>query len=127
PSRYPRIEDGTLVQLEALKFPSLTGMEKPSEVHKAYRTFYGLDFATKGIISVDPPEVDGSYPMLVPQVDRDGNELAGVKMPEISVPLATYTGWNRFNADSGPPNLLSSMQGAYIPLPLTRDERQRTK
>jgi hypothetical protein len=126
-SRYPRISDGTLVSLEALKFPSLAGMEKPTDIHKAYRTFYGLDFATKGIISVDPPEVNGSYPMLVPQVDGDGNELAGVKMPEIAVPLATYTGWNRFNAESGPSNLLSSMQGAYIPLPLTRAERQRTK
>ncbi len=104
PSRYPRIEDQTLVQLDSLKFPTLTGVGKPSEVHKAYRVFYGLDFATKGIVSVDPPEVNESYPILVPQVDADGNELAGVKMPEVSVPLATYTGWNLFNAESGPTN-----------------------
>ncbi len=126
PSRYPRIDDKTLVQLDSLSFPSLAGVGKPSEVHKAYRVFYGLDFASKGIISVDPPEVNGSYPILVPQVDADGNELAGVKMPEISVPLATYTGWNLFNSASGPTNLLSSMQGSYIPLPRTRDERART-
>ena len=105
------------MQLDSLKFPTLTGVGKPSEVHKAYRVFYGLDFASKGIISVDPPEVNESYPILVPQVDADGNELAGVKMPEVSVPLATYTGWNLFNAESGPTNLLSSMQGSYIPLP----------
>ena len=54
--------------------------------------FYGLDFASKGIISVDPPETNSAFPILVPQVDNDGNELAGVKMPEIAVPLATYTG-----------------------------------
>jgi hypothetical protein len=60
-------------------------------------------------------------------VDADGNELAGLKMPEVSVPLATYTGWNLFNAESGPATLLSSMQGSYIPLPLTRADRQRTK
>ena len=88
--------------------------------------FYGLDFASKGIISVDPPEVNESYPILVPQVDADGNELAGVKMPEVSVPLATYTGWNLFNAESGPTNLLSSMQGSYIPLPRTRADRERS-
>jgi hypothetical protein len=126
PSCYPRIDDKTLVPLEALRFPSLAGVGKPSEVHKAYRVFYGLDFAKKGIISVDPPEVNGSYPILVPQVDADGNELAGVKMPEVAVPLATYTGWNLFNSASGPSNLLSSMQGSYIPLPRTRADRDKT-
>ena len=126
-SRHPRIEDKTLVQIEALKFPALAGVGKPTEAHKAYRVFYGLEFASKGIVSIDPPESNGSYPILVPQVDNDGNELAGVKMPEISVPLATYTGWNLFNAESGPASLLSSMQGSYIPLPRTRADRERTK
>jgi hypothetical protein len=115
------------VQLDALKFPAITGVGTPSEAHKAYRVFYGLDFVSKGIVSVDPPEVNESFPVLVPQVDADGNELAGVKMPEVSVPLATYTGWNLFNAESGPLNLLSSMQGSYIPLPRTRADRERTK
>ena len=115
-SRHPRIEDKTLVQIDAMKFPSLAGVGTPTEAHKAYRVFYGLDFASKGIISVDPPETNSAFPTLVPQVDNDGNELAGVKMPEISVPLATYTGWNLFNAESGPSSLLSSMQGSYIPL-----------
>ena len=63
----------------------------------------------------------------MPQVDADGNELAGLKMPEVAVPLATYTGWNLFNAESGPTNLLSSMQGSYIPLSRTRADRERTK
>ncbi len=127
PSRYPRIEDKTLVPLEAMNFPSLSGVPEPTEVYKAYRVFYGLDFATKGIISVDPPEVNSAFPILVPQVDADGNELAGIKMPEVSVPLATYTGWNLFNAESGPPHLLSSMQGSYIALARTRADRERTK
>ncbi len=126
-SRHPRIDDKSLVQIEALKFPALAGVGKPTEAHKAYRVFYGLEFASKGIVSIDPPESNGSYPILVPQVDNDGNELAGVKMPEISVPLATYTGWNLFNAESGPTALLSSMQGSYIPLPRTRADRERTK
>ena len=125
PSRYPRIDNSTLVSLESLRFPALADIRKPSEPHKAYRVFYGLDFASKGIISVDPPEANGSYPILVPQVDSDGNELAGVKMPEVAVPLATYTGWNVFNPESGPATLLSSMQGSYIPLARTRADRER--
>ena len=127
PSRYPRIDDKTLVQLDALKFPSLAGVGKPAEPHKAYRVFYGLDFASKGIISVDPPETNSAFPILVPQVDADGNELGGVKMPEVSVPLATFTGWNLFNAESGPASVLSSMQGSYIAFPRTRADRERTK
>ncbi len=127
PSRYPLVADKTLVPLEALQFPALSGVQKPTELHKAYRVFYGESFASKGVIAVDPPEVNGAFPLLVPQVDRDGNELGGVKMPEISVPLATYTGWNLFNADSGPTSLLSSMQGSYIPLARTRAERERAK
>ncbi len=125
PSRYPRIDGRTLVPLESLAFPSLPGIGMPAEPHKAYRVFYGLDFASKGIVSVDPPEANGSYPMLVPQVDADGNELAGVKMPEVAVPLATYTGWNLFNPESGPAAVLSSMQGSYIPLARTRADRER--
>jgi hypothetical protein len=122
-SRYPRIEDRTLVPLESFRFPTLAGVQKPTDLHKAYRVFYGLDFASKGIVSVDPPEVNGSYPILVPQVDADGNELGGVKMPEVAVPLATYTGWNLFNAEAGPVELLSSMQGSYIPLTRTRADK----
>lgn len=127
PSRYPRIEDRTLVKLEHLRFPRLPGVETPNELHKAYRVDYGPLFTTKGIVTKDPPDVKGAFPMLVPQVATDGNELAGLKMPDVSVPLATYTGWNLFNAESGPPHLLSSMQGSYIPLPRTRADRERTK
>jgi hypothetical protein len=126
-SRHPRIADKTLVQIESMSFPSLAGVGKPAEAHKAYRVFYGLEFASKGIISIDPPEVNSAFAILVPQVDKDGNELAGIKMPEVSVPLATYTGWNLFNPESGPSSVLSSMQGSYIPLPRTRAERERSK
>lgn len=126
PSRYPRIEGKTLVALEDLRFPTLPGVDAPKELHKAYRVDYGPLFATKGIITKDPPEVKGAFPMRVPQVDADGNELAGLKMPEVAVPLATYTGWNLFNNDAGPSSLLSSMQGSYIPLPRTRADRERS-
>lgn len=60
---------------------------------------------------------------LVPAVNEDGNEKAGIRLPELAVPLATYTGWNLFNAESGPEDVLSSMQGSYIPF--ARDEAER--
>ena len=62
----------------------------------------------------------------MPQVDADGNGVAGIRMPELAVPLATYTGWNLFNDRSGPTNVLSSMQGSYVPLPRNAAERARS-
>jgi hypothetical protein len=62
---------------------------------------------------------------LVPQVDQDGNEVAGIRVPELAVPIATYTGWNLFNERSGPTNVVSSMQGSFIPFKQSRDERDR--
>jgi hypothetical protein len=95
-------------------------------VHRAYRADYGPKFASEGVVTLEPPRIGTAFPMMVPQVDADGNGVAGVRMPELAVPLATYTGWNLFNDRSGPTAVLSSMQGSYIPLPRTRAERKRT-
>jgi hypothetical protein len=126
-SRYPRIADGTLVPPDKLKFPKIPNVNPATTPHKAYRVDYGPDFLTKGIVTREPPRVGSSFPTLVPQVDADGNELAGIRMPELAVPIATYTGWNLFNPQSGPANVVSSMQGSFIPFPRTRAERERTK
>ena len=125
PSRYPRVSDGTLVPPDRLRFPKVPGVTTSTAVHRAYRTDYGPKFATEGVVTVEPPRIGTAFPILVPQVDADGNGLAGVKMPELAVPLATYTGWNLFNDRSGPTDVLSSMQGSYIPLPRTSAERKR--
>ena len=63
--------------------------------------------------------------MFVPSVDEDGNEVVGVRLPEQQVPLATYCGWNLFNANSGPTDEISSMQGSYIPFSKTKAEREK--
>src|SRR4029453_11842001 len=126
-SRYPRIADGTLVPPDKLKFPKIPNVNLATTPHKAYRTDYGPDFLKKGIITQEPPKVGSSFPILVPQVDADGNELAGIRMPELVVPIATYTGWNLFNAQSGPTNARSSTQGSFIPFPRTRADRERVQ
>jgi hypothetical protein len=84
---------------------------------------YGPQVRTAGIVSIEPPKVGKPFRMLVPQVDRDGNETSGVRMPEVQVPLATYTGWNLRTPEMGAPDELSSMQGSFIPFPKTKAER----
>jgi len=125
-SRYPKIADNTLVTADHLKFPKVAGVTTSTAVHRAYHADYGPKFASEGIVSLEPPRIGTAFPILVPQAHADGNGLAGIRMPELAVPLATYTGWNLFNDRSGPAGVLSSMQGSYVPLAKTSAERKRS-
>ena len=119
PSRYSKIEDGTLVQLEKLRFPEIPHVRFPNAVHRTYRLNYGPHFVSEGIITKEPPDVHEVFPFLVPQVDDDGNEISSLRSPELAAPLATYTGWYPFNPVSG--------RGLYVPFARTRYEREATE
>ena len=126
-SRYPRIADSTLVHPEKLGFPNIPGVKTSTRVHKAYRADYGPRFVAEGVVTREPPDIGKPFPVLVPAVDGDGNDVPGVRMPELQAPLATYTGWNLFNAKSGPTHEISSMVGSYIPFARTKAEREAAK
>ena len=123
-SSYPRIDNGTLVPLSRFAFPAIPGVGRPREANEAYRLDFGPDWRA-GILSVQPPRVLGAFPVLVPQVDADGNERDGVRLPEITVPLGTYTGWNLRDPSIGASEQRVYLEGAYIPFPKTAVERQR--
>jgi hypothetical protein len=125
-SMYPRIAEKSLAPLNSVRFPKIPGIEFPAHIQTAYRVDYGPEFRTKGIVSIEPPRVGKPFPMLVPQVDADGNEIAGVRMPDVQVPLATFTGWNLRDAEIGAPDELFSMVGSYFPLPRTKADRERS-
>ena len=63
-------------------------------------------------------------PLLVSQVDGDGNEISGIRLPEVAVPLATYTGWNFRSPQIGGTSRLIGNTGSYIPFARTRAERE---
>ena len=123
-SLYPRIAQDTLVPLGAVQFPKIPGVSLPVHIQKAYRVDYGPEFRTQRIVSVEPPKVGQAFPILLPQVDRDGNETSGLRMPEVQVPLATYTGWNLRSPYIGAPEEMFSMQGSFIPFFRTKAERE---
>jgi hypothetical protein len=125
PSRYPRIGRGELVPLSGLRFPRLPGVTLPVRIRKAWRLDYGPEFRSAGIIAFEPPRIGKEFPVLVPQVDEDGNEVAGIRVPEVAVPLATYTGWNLRAPEIGAPDELYSMAGSWLPFARTRAERQQ--
>ncbi len=66
-------------------------------------------------------------PYLVPRVDADGLEPAGLRLPEHAVPLATYTGWNFRRPGSGPDDELAPLIGSYLPLPPTATAREAAR
>jgi len=109
PSAHPRLADHTLVPRDQIDFPAIPGVSSPSAIPAGYRA--DLEGPRKPL------------PLLVPQVDGDGNELSGIRLPNIVVPLATYTGWNFRNASIGQPGELLPLTGSFIPLPVTKAAR----
>jgi hypothetical protein len=71
--------------------------------------------------------VGDAYPSLLPQVDLDGNETAGIRMPEVAVPLGTHTGWNLRAKAIGAPDEMLNFTGSYIPFSRTTLERENRK
>ena len=124
-SLYPRISADQAVALGAVQFPKIPGVALPTRTMRAWHADYGPQFA-KGIVTQEPPKLGAAFPLLVPQVDRDGNEAGGIRMPEIQVPLATYTGWNLRAKEIGAPDELFSMQGSWIPFARTKAEREKS-
>ena len=120
-SVYPLIAppDGKaqLVSVSAYAFPNIPGVALPHHNRQAFR----LDFSS------EPPKLGPPFPTLVPQVTLDGNETSGIRMPEIQVPLASYTGWNLRSPKIGAPDQLYSMAGSWIPFPVSKVERKKRK
>jgi hypothetical protein len=125
PSSFPKISDGTLVPLQAYALPSIPGVNRPHEATEAWRLDYGPHWQA-GILSINPPRLGRPFPVLVPQVDSDGNERDGVRLPEITVPLATITGWNLRDPSIGAPDQRVAFEASYLPFPRTAAERQKT-
>jgi len=124
-SGYPKIADGTLVPFADWRFPSIHGVNLPREANAAYRLDFGPEWE-KGIVSIQPPKVGAAFPISVPQADADGNDRAGVRLPEIVAPLATYTGWNLRDPSIGAPDQRVPFEGSYLPFPKTAADRQQT-
>jgi len=125
PSSYPRIANGTLVPLERYAFPAIPGVNQPHEANQAVRIDFGPNWRN-GFLTLQPPKVGAAFPVLVPQVNEDGNERDGVWMPEVTVPLATYAGWNLRDPAIGAPEQRVSFEGSYVAFPKTAAERQRS-
>ena len=113
PSQVPRLAEGTLVPAEALAFPAIPGAGLADRTHRI-----GLPGDW-----VHPQDSPRAYRTLVCRVDEDGNEVAGIRLPEVAVPVATLTGWN-FYRSPWPEGELADRDGSRLPFPADRAERE---
>jgi hypothetical protein len=111
------LADNSLVVPAAVNFPALAGVHAITELEAGVRASNTL-LANNGGEGVP-------LPLLVPQVDADGNDVAGIRHPELAVPLATYTGWNFNHPERGNPDMLFPLLGTYIPFAATAATRQQ--
>ena len=124
PSAYPRIADGTLTPPARAGWPAVPGFALPQQPLRAFHLNFGPDWS-KGIVSVEPPEIGKAFVVSVPAVDADGNVRAGIRLPDIAVPLATHAGWNYRDQSTGSPDRLAGEIGSYIPFARTKADRER--
>jgi len=118
----PQADGLGVVPQAALGWPDIPGVTYTGLITVRHLFDWGPGF-DQGILTNDPPAFSGPvYPSFVSKVDSDGNEIAGVRLPPVAVPIATTTGWAlRAPAFGGPDGCESS--GQWIPFASTRDAR----
>jgi hypothetical protein len=134
PSAVPKLSDKTLVAplpQSGMGFPSIPGVMYTGLKSTRYLLDYGPQF-DQGIMTINPPvttvpffdnPANGKiYPTFIPKTDADGNDIAGVRILDVRVPLATYTGWSLRALNAGGPDGCEG-SGQMIPFAKTAADR----
>jgi hypothetical protein len=126
PSAVPRVADGSAVAAETTRgvYAAIPGARFPDQLPRPQRLDFG-PAVERGIVSL-PPKLGAPFVTLVSAVDGDGNERAGIRPPELRVPLATFTGWNPRHPEQGAPGDIMAMMGSTLAFARTAAERART-
>ena len=124
PSRYPTVKDRVLVPPKRSGFPNIPGVAFAGLHNRQLFLDYGPNIL-RGKINLHPPMPieGGAYTILVPKVDRDGNDIAGIRLPAVQVPIGTYTGWN-LRPRGLAEDELAGLLGSFSPFAKTKSERR---
>jgi hypothetical protein len=126
PSCLPRVADGTALRREDVlaELSAVPGMALPDAA--SLPRMRPLDLGPDATLGVgSPPARPAGEPFvaLVSAVDQDGNERAGVRMPDVTVPVGTHTGFDPRHPDTGGAGQLLDYLGSTVPFAATEDER----
>jgi hypothetical protein len=127
PSAFPRLADGTAITREAAleafaALPDLALLD-PNLLPRLRRVDLGSE-VSQGVARV-PSELGQPYPSFVSALDGDGNDVAGIRVPDVSVPVATHTGWVPRHPETGGAGQSLDMMGTTLPFAATPRERQQ--
>ena len=128
-SKHPSLSDGTAVDSQSVmdRFTALPGVRVAAKTTHALRLDYGPE-THEGRLTKLPAEEGQEYPALVSDIDEDFNDRAGIRLPDLTVPVATYTGWNLRDASIGNPSLFIGISGGLagwtLPFPKTAADRE---
>ena len=125
PSRYPTVKDRVLVPPKRAGFQNIPGVRFAGLHNRQLFLDYGPNIL-HGKMDVHPPRPieNGAYSILVPKVDRDGNDIAGIRLPAVQVPIGTYTGWN-LRPRGLAEDELAGLLGSFIPFAKTKSQRRK--
>ena len=125
PSRHPRLDDGTAVPVTqpGTVFNHIPGAAYPEHHANPKRRDFGL-LETREQVTTFPPREGKVFGSLVSAVNADGNEVAGVTLPEIAVPIAATTGWTLRHPSTGGETQLLVFAGATVPFAATKADRE---
>jgi hypothetical protein len=126
PSRYPTLARRQLVPRESVRFPKVPSLPFAEYMPGVWRMDYGGEYATTRVITKEPPSLGEPYPVLVPQVNADGNDEGGIPLPEVAVPLGTHTGWNVSTFQLSGLRYLAGLVGSFQPFARTKAERDQS-
>jgi len=128
PSQYPSVNVRALVapKRNRIGFPNIPGIKFAALHNRQLFLDYGPNIL-RGKMTHHPPQPigAGAYTILVPRVDIDGNDLAGIRLPAVEVPMGTYTGWN-LRPRGLAEDELAGLLGSFIPFAKTKTERRKT-
>jgi Alpha/beta hydrolase domain len=124
-SRVPSIAAGTAVEAPAVQMPKLKGLALAPAANRIGPAVDWIDppgsAPTTTGLGHEPANGEKLYGTRVTAVDADGNEVAGLRLPDIAAPLATYTGWNVYDSAR---TELCDRDGSYVPFAKTKAERE---
>ena len=126
PSLHPRLDNAKAVtRVEALdSMPSIPGIVRPDPERLKVVREVDLGPQTELGIGRYPAKSGRTYPCFVSTLDSDGNEIAGIRLPDIEVPIGTHAGWNPRKPESGAPEQIAQQDGFTLFFPSTRAERE---
>jgi hypothetical protein len=122
-SQYPTIAKGELVPLQEVRFPKVPSFPFTTYMPGVWRMDFGREYSTTRVITTEPPRTGEPFRVLVPQVNGDGNDVAGIRLPETAVPLGTFTGWNVTIPQLSELRYLGGLVGGFEPFARTKERR----